>query len=273
MSRNEPALSATDKRLVEELVNQYIESKKLIGAMLEQLLTALQSSDTLMKSVHSLRWRLKDADHLKDKLERKIKESKRKREKFIITKENLFENINDLAGVRLLHLHTGQIVDIDRELSKVFSSYRYQVVEAAKARTWDDEYRNYYESIGISTVNSPKMYTSVHYVVSPNMTEKFTCEIQVRTLAEELWGEVDHSMNYPHESSIETCRSQIRVLARVTSSCSRLVDSIYESAGRQKKQGALLSDKKLKNKSNGSQVKNVVKKVVKKKVSTTSVKK
>jgi len=74
------------------------------------------------------------------------------------------------------------------------------------------------------------MYTSVHYVVESNSSTRATCEIQVRTLAEELWGEVDHTMNYPHESSVLSCREQIKVLARVTSSCSRLVDSIFRSA-------------------------------------------
>ncbi|MBA3247219.1 MAG: hypothetical protein H0T63_03960 [Pyrinomonadaceae bacterium] len=27
---------------------------------------------------------------------------------------------------------------------------------------------------------------------------KYTFELQVRNLAAELWGEVDHSINYPH---------------------------------------------------------------------------
>ena len=73
------------------------------------------------------------------------------------------------------------------------------------------------------------MYTSVHYVIEPNSRTKSTGEIQVRTLAEEIWGEVDHTINYPKKSSILPCREQIKVLARVTSSCTRLVDSIFEA--------------------------------------------
>ena len=44
---------------------------------------------------------------------------------------------------------------------------------------------------------------------------------------EEVWGEVDHSMNYPHEVESLACREQLKVLARVTSSATRLVDSIF----------------------------------------------
>jgi ppGpp synthetase/RelA/SpoT-type nucleotidyltranferase len=71
------------------------------------------------------------------------------------------------------------------------------------------------------------MYTSVHYVIGSASRTKVTAEIQVRTLAEEVWGEVDHSINYPHKTDSVACAEQLKVLARVTSSTSRLVDSIF----------------------------------------------
>jgi putative GTP pyrophosphokinase len=73
------------------------------------------------------------------------------------------------------------------------------------------------------------LYTSVHYVVDAGLDARCTAEIQVRTLAEELWGEVDHAINYPHKTQSLACREQIKALARATSSCSRLVDAIYRS--------------------------------------------
>ena len=54
-----------------------------------------------------------------------------------------------------------------------------------------------------------------------------TCEVQVRTLMEEVWGEVDHKLNYPVPTQILALKEQLKVLARVTSSASRLVDSIF----------------------------------------------
>jgi ppGpp synthetase/RelA/SpoT-type nucleotidyltranferase len=44
---------------------------------------------------------------------------------------------------------------------------------------------------------------------------------------EEVWGEVDHAINYPHEHESLACREQIRALARSTSSATRLVDAIF----------------------------------------------
>ena len=52
-------------------------------------------------------------------------------------------------------------------------------------------------------------------------------ESQVRTLMEEVGGEVDHTMNYPNPVESLACREQLKLLARVTSSAGRLVDSIF----------------------------------------------
>jgi putative GTP pyrophosphokinase len=197
--------------------------------MLKQLSEAILGSPRLMVHVHSTKSRIKDPDHLEDKLQRKLLDAKARNRKFTISEKNLLYRINDLAGFRILHLHTEQIVSIDHELRGVLEEYRFPLYETPKARTWDDESRAFFQRCGIRTVKSPTMYTSVHYVVESNSSTKATCEIQVRTLAEELWGEVDHTMNYPHECAILSCREQIKVLARVTSSCSRLVDSIFRS--------------------------------------------
>jgi len=73
------------------------------------------------------------------------------------------------------------------------------------------------------------MYTTVHYVLQANQEKKVTCEVQVRTLMDEVWGEVSHRVNYPDESPSRTCQDQLKVLARLTTGCTRLVDSIFRS--------------------------------------------
>lgn len=224
------AISAAERKYVKGLVAHYIKNRDFVGVMLKQLGDAILGSPKLMTHVHSTKLRLKDPVHLEDKLLRKLVEVKEKGKPFAISEKNLLYRITDLAGFRILHLHTQQIVSIDRELRAVLKEYRFPLFEEPKARTWDDESREFFRGAGIRPIKSPKMYTSVHYVVESNSSTKGTCEIQVRTLAEELWGEVDHTMNYPHESAVLSCREQIKVLARVTSSCSRLVDSIFRSA-------------------------------------------
>jgi putative GTP pyrophosphokinase len=232
MASNTVRLTASDRTLIKMLVACYINNRPIVDVMLKQIQDAILGSPSLMAHIHSTKARLKDPDHLAEKLERKILEAKKKGRSFRVTDKNLLYRVNDLAGFRILHLHTRQIAAIDPELRKVFDEYRLPLFEEPKARTWDDETRDFFESVGIRCIKSPRMYTSVHYVVESNSRTRSTCEIQVRTLAEELWGEVDHTMNYPKESKIDTCREQIKVLARVTSSCSRLVDSIFRGAKR-----------------------------------------
>jgi putative GTP pyrophosphokinase len=230
MPRSGIKITRAEHILVKNLVAHYVENRAFIEVMLKQISDAILGSPKLMAYVHSTKSRIKDPDHLEDKLLRRLAEAKRKKKPFTISQKNLLYRINDLAGFRILHLHTEQIVSINRELLAVFQEYRFRLIEKPKARTWDDENRDFFRRYGIVPVKSPTMYTSVHYIVGSNSSTRATCEIQVRTLAEELWGEVDHTMNYPHQSPILSCREQIKVLARVTSSCSRLVDSIFRSA-------------------------------------------
>jgi putative GTP pyrophosphokinase len=220
-------LTPEELELIDSLVQHYRDKEQARAIRLAQNLFALFSEEILTPHVHSVRRRAKDPEHLRDKLARKLLKAKAENQRFDVTAENLFVAINDLAGVRLLHLHTSQFPKIDEVVRELLRSEAYEIVEGPTARVWDDEYKEIFTQYGIETVNNNRLYTSVHYVVSTGGDQRRTAEIQVRTLAEELWGEVDHTINYPKPSDIQSCKEQIKVLARLTSSCTRLVDSIF----------------------------------------------
>lgn len=223
-------ISSTESRRVAALVDHYVSNREKFSTILYHLSGYLAVSKLLGTLVHSAKQRTKDPEHLRAKLVRKLLTAKESGETFDISTENLFKRINDLAGFRIIHLHTRQAKDIHDELLAIFDEQRWILVEGPIAKTWDDESRGYFRALGWETEVSESMYTSVHYVVQPNSRSELTCEIQVRTLMEEVWGEVDHTINYPVKSSSQSCREQIKVLARLTSSCSRLVDSIFLSS-------------------------------------------
>ena len=226
-------------QLIDDLVSHFIKSKGQFSVLLDSLNSNIEHSENIKKLIHSTKSRIKDPEHLKNKLIRKANDAITSNTPYSYTKENLFLKVNDLAGFRILHLHTKQFQKIDTELKKIFTEQQWKIVEGPNARTWDDESRSYFESIGVGTSANPNMYTSVHYIISPNTSSAITCEIQVRTLMEEVWGEVDHSINYPLKSESLSCREQIKTLARVTSSCSRLVDSIFTTNEYEKSRNAL----------------------------------
>ena len=84
-----------------------------------------------------MKYRAKDPEHLRDKLQRKMHKTLEPGQQFDITPDNLFEKVTDLAGVRLLHLYTAQFSDINRILLELLSQEGYNILEGPTARTWD----------------------------------------------------------------------------------------------------------------------------------------
>jgi putative GTP pyrophosphokinase len=179
--------------------------------------------------IHSIKFRVKDSDHLRKKLIKKAKEASKNGKKFNIDENNLFRLITDLAGVRVLHLYTNQLREINPALLRIFDAENYKLVEVPIANTWDDENKRFFKELKIKISSRDSLYTSVHYVIASSSKAQMRCEVQVRTLSEEVWGEVSHTINYPEPTSSMACSEQLKVLARVTSSCTRLVDSIFSS--------------------------------------------
>lgn len=212
---------------IDKCVEHFAANIEKFEAFAKSLLVQIQSNSQLMKEVHSLKHRVKDLSHLKDKLNRKLLEAKSRGESLEITPDNLFEKVNDLAGLRILHLHTMQIREIHRLLMDLFHEQKYTLIEEPTANCWDVEFENLFRGFGIATKSRDSMYTTIHYVLEANQRSKLTCEIQVRSLMDEVWGEVSHLVNYPHESSSQACQDQLKVLARLTSGGVRLVDSIF----------------------------------------------
>ena len=83
--------------------------------------------------IHSIKTRIKDPGHLKDKIERKYKQGKE------VTKENLFTEITDLIGFRVLHLYQDQFPSIHEQIMKYIAEGDWTFVEPPKAYTWDPE--------------------------------------------------------------------------------------------------------------------------------------
>jgi putative GTP pyrophosphokinase len=57
-----------------------------------------------------------------------------------------------------------------------------------------------YKSKGCVIKNQKYGYRSIHYIIeSSPIKTKFTSEIQVRTIFEEGWSEIDHNIRYPYD--------------------------------------------------------------------------
>jgi putative GTP pyrophosphokinase len=227
------SLPSKERKRIAAAVKIFVQHKGDFEWLAENAYALLSKHPRLRPLIHSMKWRLKDVESLRYKLIRKtieadesVTEGKRVPEP--ITADNILHQIEDLAGVRILHLNTNQFRPINSAVLSILAAQQW-VVTGPEANTWDDEFRDFFQSIGVKTIPRETLYTSVHYVLRANPESPFKCELQVRTLAEEIWGEVSHAISYPDETPSVACREQLKVLARLSSGCIRLVDSIFES--------------------------------------------
>ena len=214
---------------IENVIKYYTDKQTqfILKQLLVQVCTFFDENPILHEMpfpvIHSLKSRIKDPEHLKDKLIRKLEKGT------VITCNNLFNEITDLIGVRILHLHQEQFGHIHKEIINKLKQKEWILAEAPKAYTWDPESRKFYENLEIDTEVKDSFYTSVHYLIKLNNGNNLCCEIQVRTLFEEIWGEIDHAINYPHPIDSVACSEQLKVLSKFISTGTRLSDSIFKS--------------------------------------------
>ncbi|MCH8147633.1 MAG: (p)ppGpp synthetase [Planctomycetes bacterium] len=232
------ALTKPELATIDNCVGQFKEDIHLFKNAAEGVVLACMNEPKLQKFIHFIKHRLKDPKHLRAKLRKKALEDKKDGRKPTINEANLFREITDLAGVRILHLYTDEIAEMNLRILTILKEQKYTVVKGPVANIWDHEADQYFAKLGFETVLRDTMYTSVHYEIELNTVTGVRCELQLRTLADEVWGEVSHTMDYPNPTGSVACKEQLKVLARVTSGRTRLVDSIFRSQEEFEKQRA-----------------------------------
>ena len=220
----QPSVKDADVR---DLVDLYRQKKRLFELFSQSVCSEFASNPELNTGtptvIHSIKSRLKDEGHLAEKIIRKRSEGKH------ISQENLFSEITDFAGIRVLHLHQNQFSVLHTFISKKIRAKSWSLLEKPIAYTWDPESVAYYKSFKIRTSVKSSFYTSVHYLIAPaNKQDVICCEVQIRTLFEEVWGEIDHSINYPNPTQNMASIEQLRVLSKLVSTGSRLADAIFK---------------------------------------------
>lgn len=212
---------------IESAVLKYSNEKYIFerfqNAVVDYFRTEPSLNNIELPEIHSIKSRLKNPGHLRDKLNRKWDEG------INIDEKNIFSHITDLAGVRVLHLYQDQFPIIHQSILNQVARGDWHFHESPKVYSWDPEAHEFFKALNLTPEIKPSYYTSIHYVLKPRSDAEVCCEVQVRTLFEEIWGEVDHRLNYPHPTQNIACREQIRVLSKLVSTGTRLADSIFRT--------------------------------------------
>ena len=176
--------------LLDAIAARYGEQRKDLEPLAAYLAERLRQ----VKEVHSVRVRIKEPDHLVAKIIRKTLE----RPHAGITDENFASRITDLLGLRVLHLFKEDWIPIHEF---IVSAWELAEPPTANVRKGDDDQViQAFAQRGCAIHEHRFGYRSVHYVIRSQPSHNpLVAEIQVRTIFEEAWSEIDHRIRYPYE--------------------------------------------------------------------------
>lgn len=204
--------------------NKYQGYQDILDAFIRDYL-----KDTARIKVHSIRYRVKDAEHLLAKIIRKKQNNHKKYRD--LDKTNYEKFITDLIGIRCLVLFKEDWKSFHNYILSQFENNvrcyvkdsirdfdedenHFYIAEKPKAHIRSGDAREIYDEVlPPDCVLDGKIYRSVHYILK---YKGVYLEIQVRTLFEEGWGEVDHAIVYPHFQDDQLLKKYTELLNRLS---------------------------------------------------------
>jgi putative GTP pyrophosphokinase len=143
-----------------------------------------------------------------------------------------FRSMNDAIGARAIVYFMSHLPLIDRELrdleqieiSKEYPPVAYLTEDLTKRLSLTH----------LKRLDKESGYASIHYLVRLRESavpkdDRPWCELQVRTLAEDLWGEVEHILGYkPDKRTSLAVKKQFQILSRQLTSIDEHFNFLYE---------------------------------------------
>ncbi|WP_318509766.1 RelA/SpoT domain-containing protein [Photobacterium leiognathi] len=173
------------------------------------------------QQVHSVRWRVKDPQHLMEKIVRKTQPNTPTfKEKYVGINETNYDSIvTDLIGVRALHLFKEDCLPIHDYLCQEWKNAEAPIYYV---RSGDDKvFADLPDDVVVKV--HPAGYRSLHYVFGSQPLSRIVyTEVQVRTIFEEGWTEIDHKIRYPNFSHNEQVCSFLLIFNRLAGSADEM---------------------------------------------------
>lgn len=152
----------------DELIPKY---KRLVNLVSVIINTSLESKKI---KIHSLKQRIKDYNSFLEKVDRK-------------RYGDPFKECTDLAGCRIVCLFLSQVDALEKIIDNEFD-----VVEVSDKRTSKKFDQFGYVSLHMLVKLKKKRTDFVEY----SDLKDLVCEIQIRTILQEAWAEIEHYLNY-----------------------------------------------------------------------------
>ena len=209
-----------DVEVLKDIYNDFVDYKVSYENQANFIANILRSQSM----VHTVKSRIKEPDRLIEKIIRKTEDRRLKYgDDFQFTVDNYKNEINDLIGIRVIHIFKDQWQAIHEFIMKTWN-----VIEVT-ANVRDGDNTKIFEELDIEVRSRVSGYRSVHYLVEFYPTnEKVIAEIQVRTIFEEGYGEIDHRLRYSHVEIPEILKSNLLLFKRIVGSADEMASLINE---------------------------------------------
>ena len=182
---------------LEKIHVDYVSNEGLLQDLLNRITGKFLTGDAKDAGVHSVRSRLKSPDGLIEKIIRKTIEAQKKGENLNITVKNYHNAITDLIGIRVLHTFKDDWFGIH---NYILGQCKYTTIESPVVYYRKGDQRHFINQCkknGCNAKAHPKGYRSIHYIIDPHPSKQICyIEIQVRTVFEDGWSEIDHKLRY-----------------------------------------------------------------------------
>jgi putative GTP pyrophosphokinase len=197
--------------VLESIYQDYKKRRDNLEKVQDSLLEFLNKLKKQTNHIHSIGTRIKDDDHLIYKIVRKLLTNQLKYSG--ICKENYYKVITDFVGGRILLKYLKDWQEIDELIQETVTIDRNNNIDFLKKPDYNFKELNHdeiymvedpklylkwgspnFSSNRIKTEYSYKCYRSVHYTLK---IQNEYCELQLRTLADEIYAEFSHDIYYP----------------------------------------------------------------------------
>ena len=159
-----------------DLIKPYKDAVRVLDTRLEILNHRLYPGSIKSGPIHTIQSRIKEKRSLEDKLSRLG---------CTLSASNARENLQDIGGLRIICYFVRDIYNLTRALKKQRDLVVIKEKDYIK-NPKDNGYRSYHIVLGIP-------------VYCLDMMEYFPVEVQLRTMAMDLWASMEHRVCYKKE--------------------------------------------------------------------------
>ncbi|MCF2443664.1 RelA/SpoT domain-containing protein [Dyadobacter sp. CY345] len=206
-SRENFEKSGLEWNMLEDIYTDYFPRVPYLTDVAKEMMNHILENDI----VHTAKFRVKDPEHLVEKIIRK----KVKDPHVVINVGNYTSQITDLIGVRILHLFKKDWKPLFDHIKGNFDCNNPVIANVRDGDSQDllDEYKNN----DVTIKKHDKGYRSIHYDVKiENEGVPYIAEFQARTINEEAWSEVDHTIRYPYHQDDPELKAYSMILNRIS---------------------------------------------------------